>query len=197
MKNDKSQFVVRTSDFYLSLVICHLPFDPRLVAKDFSSRNLRALGALRGFAVNPGLDFHREGAKHAKKTRRTLVWLRLCCSVRRPHISTVSQISIGSRRSTISFLPGRMPLGVGIQISALPGRPTYPSCTSSRSARKIPEIADLSPAVPPLRRLRPRRRARYTGCTSGSPPDCLAFVTAVPASSIICHLGDPPIRSCR
>src|SRR5437870_9751781 len=81
MKNDKSQFVVRTSDFYLSLVICHLPFDPRLVAKDFSSRNLRALGALRGFAVNPGLDFHREGAKHAKKTRRTLVWLRPCCSV--------------------------------------------------------------------------------------------------------------------
>src|SRR2546425_2200662 len=42
-----------------------------------SSRNLRALGALRGFAVNPGLDFHREGAKHAKKTRRTLVWLEL------------------------------------------------------------------------------------------------------------------------
>ncbi len=37
-----------------------------------SSRNLRALGALRGFAVNPGLDFHREGAKHAKKTRGTL-----------------------------------------------------------------------------------------------------------------------------
>ncbi len=35
----------------------------------------------RGFAVNPELDFHREGAKHAKKTRRTLVWLRLCCSV--------------------------------------------------------------------------------------------------------------------
>src|SRR5437867_2863413 len=81
MKNDKSQFVVRTSDFYLSLVIGHLPFDPRLVAKDFSSRNLGALGALRGFAVNPGLDFHREGAKHAKKTRRILVWLRLCCSV--------------------------------------------------------------------------------------------------------------------
>src|SRR6266568_5999241 len=77
MKNDKSQFVVRTSDFYLSLVIGHLPFDPRLVAKDFSSRNLRALGALRGFAVNPGLDFHREGGKHAKKTRRTLVWLEL------------------------------------------------------------------------------------------------------------------------
>src|SRR6266516_4477537 len=77
MKNDKSQFVVRTSDFYLSLVIGHLPFDPRLVAKDFSSRNLRALGALRGFAVNPGLDFHREGAKHAKRTRRTLVWLEL------------------------------------------------------------------------------------------------------------------------
>src|SRR5438067_7879664 len=24
---------------------------------------------------------HREGAKHAKKTLRTLVWLRLCCSV--------------------------------------------------------------------------------------------------------------------
>jgi len=23
------------------------------------------------FAVNPGLDFHREGAKHAKKTQRT------------------------------------------------------------------------------------------------------------------------------
>ena len=81
MKNDKSQFVVRTSDFYLSLVIGHLPFDPRLVAKDFSSRNLGALGALRGFAVNPGLDFHREGAKHAKKTRRILVWLRLCRAV--------------------------------------------------------------------------------------------------------------------
>ena len=46
-----------------------------------SSRNLRALGALRGFAVNPGLDFHREGAKHAKKTRGTLVWLRLCRAV--------------------------------------------------------------------------------------------------------------------
>src|SRR6266568_9112142 len=44
----------------------------------FLRRNLRAL---RGFAANPGLDFHREGAKHAKKTRRTLVWLRLCCSV--------------------------------------------------------------------------------------------------------------------
>src|SRR5438552_511152 len=42
---------------------------------------LREIRALRGFAVNPGLDFHREGAKHAKKTRRTLVWLRLCCSV--------------------------------------------------------------------------------------------------------------------
>ena len=26
MKNDKSQFVVQTSDFYLSLFICHLPF---------------------------------------------------------------------------------------------------------------------------------------------------------------------------
>ncbi|PYU88529.1 MAG: hypothetical protein DMG08_25110 [Acidobacteria bacterium] len=49
-----------------------------LAGKDFSWRNLRAL---RGFAVNPGLDFHREGAKHAKKTRRTLVWLRLCWSV--------------------------------------------------------------------------------------------------------------------
>src|SRR5881409_4426545 len=49
-----------------------------LAGKDFSSRNLRAL---RGFAVNPGLDFHREAAKHAKKTRRTLVWLQLCCSV--------------------------------------------------------------------------------------------------------------------
>src|SRR2546428_902536 len=42
---------------------------------------LREIRALRGFAVNPGLDFHREGAKHAKKTRRTLVWLQLCCSV--------------------------------------------------------------------------------------------------------------------
>src|SRR6266704_848173 len=52
---------------------------PLLAGKDFSSRNLRALGALRGFAVNPG--FHREGAKHAKKTRRTLVWLRLGRSV--------------------------------------------------------------------------------------------------------------------
>ncbi|PYV40305.1 MAG: hypothetical protein DMG09_07095, partial [Acidobacteria bacterium] len=49
-----------------------------MAGKDFSSRNLRAL---RGFAVNPGLDFHREGAKHAKKTRRTLVCLRLCCSM--------------------------------------------------------------------------------------------------------------------
>src|SRR5213592_1719010 len=57
------------------------PENPLLAGKDFSSRNLRALGALRGFAVNPELDFHREGAKHAKKTRRTLVWLRLCCSV--------------------------------------------------------------------------------------------------------------------
>jgi len=26
MTNDKSQFVVRISDFYLSLFICHLPF---------------------------------------------------------------------------------------------------------------------------------------------------------------------------
>src|SRR5437773_12566281 len=42
---------------------------------------LRELRALRGFAVNPGLDFHREGAKHARKTRRTLVCLRLCCTV--------------------------------------------------------------------------------------------------------------------
>ena len=28
MKNDKSQFVVRTSDIYLSLVICHLTEKP-------------------------------------------------------------------------------------------------------------------------------------------------------------------------
>src|SRR5438034_4798425 len=42
--------------------------------KGFFSRNLRAL---RGFAVNPGLD----SAKARKKTRRTLVWLRRCCSV--------------------------------------------------------------------------------------------------------------------
>ncbi|PYU88772.1 MAG: hypothetical protein DMG08_24215 [Acidobacteria bacterium] len=44
-----------------------------------SSRSWRS-SRLRGFAVNPGLDFHREGAQHAKKTRRTLVWLRLCCA---------------------------------------------------------------------------------------------------------------------
>src|SRR5207247_6301449 len=50
--------------------------NPLPAGKDFSSRNFRALGALRGFAVIPGLDFHREGAKHAKKTRRVLVWLR-------------------------------------------------------------------------------------------------------------------------
>jgi len=38
MKNDKWQFVVRTSDFYLSLVIFHLSFGRKilaLVAKDF------------------------------------------------------------------------------------------------------------------------------------------------------------------
>ena len=83
MKNDKSQFVVRTSDFYLSLVICHLPFDPRLVAKDFSSRNLRALGALRGFAVNPGLDFHREGEAR-EENAKDFTWLRLMprCEIR-------------------------------------------------------------------------------------------------------------------
>jgi len=28
--------------------------------------------------VNPVLDFDREGAKHAKKTRRTLFWLGVC-----------------------------------------------------------------------------------------------------------------------
>src|SRR5216117_3895629 len=45
-----------------------------------SSRNL---GALRGLAVNTGLDFHREGAKHAKKTRGTLGcgYAALCPSV--------------------------------------------------------------------------------------------------------------------
>ena len=37
-----------------------------LAGKDFSSRNLRAL---RGFAVNPGLDFHREGAKHEENAK--------------------------------------------------------------------------------------------------------------------------------
>ena len=31
MKNDKAQFVVRTSDFYLSLFICHLSFDRKRV----------------------------------------------------------------------------------------------------------------------------------------------------------------------
>ena len=41
--------------------------NPLLAGKDFSSPDLRAL---RGFAVNPGLGFHREGAKHAKTTRR-------------------------------------------------------------------------------------------------------------------------------
>src|SRR5439155_15669689 len=35
MKNDKWQFVVGTSDFYLSLVICHLTENPCEVAKDF------------------------------------------------------------------------------------------------------------------------------------------------------------------
>jgi len=50
-----------------------------LAGKDFSSRNLRAL---RGFAVNPGPDFHREGAKHAKDFSLVAVLL-LCvnCSV--------------------------------------------------------------------------------------------------------------------
>src|SRR5438034_6600904 len=33
MKNDKWQFVVRTSDFYLSLVICHLTENPCQIAK--------------------------------------------------------------------------------------------------------------------------------------------------------------------
>ena len=44
MKNDKWQFVVGTSDFYLSLVICHLTENPCEVAKDFrvSSTDLRS-----------------------------------------------------------------------------------------------------------------------------------------------------------
>src|SRR5438552_3972029 len=41
-----------------------------LSGKDFSSRNLRTLGALRGFAVNPGLDFHREENATSKTRQR-------------------------------------------------------------------------------------------------------------------------------
>ncbi|PYU96241.1 MAG: hypothetical protein DMG08_02825 [Acidobacteria bacterium] len=51
--------------------------------KDFSSRNLRALGALRGFAVNPGLDLHREGAKHREENAKDFGcgYAALCSSV--------------------------------------------------------------------------------------------------------------------
>ena len=35
MKNDKSQFVVRISDFYLSFVICHLTENPCQATKNF------------------------------------------------------------------------------------------------------------------------------------------------------------------
>src|SRR6266581_8477393 len=66
------------TDSYLSVFICTA--NPKILC--WQERIfLREIFALRGFAVNPGLDFHREGAKHAKKTRRILVWLRLCCSV--------------------------------------------------------------------------------------------------------------------
>src|SRR5437762_10466625 len=51
MKNDKSQFVVRTSDFYLSLVICHLTEKSSPGCKGFffakSSRSWRS-SRLRG-----------------------------------------------------------------------------------------------------------------------------------------------------
>jgi len=43
--------------------------------KGFFSRNLRAL---RGFAVNPGLDFHREGAKENAKDFSLVAALLLC-----------------------------------------------------------------------------------------------------------------------
>jgi len=49
-----------------------------LAGKDF----LRALGALRGFAVNPGLDFHREGAKHANAKDFSLVAAKPRCEIR-------------------------------------------------------------------------------------------------------------------
>jgi len=40
MKNDKSQFVVWTSDFYLSLFICHLSFHGKSLraCEGFSAR---------------------------------------------------------------------------------------------------------------------------------------------------------------
>ena len=47
MKNDKSQFVVPTSDFYLSLVIGHLRENPCQAAKNFTLLVQRH----RGFSV--------------------------------------------------------------------------------------------------------------------------------------------------
>src|SRR2546427_5594865 len=97
MKNDKSQFVVRTSDFYLSLVICHLTEKSSPGCKGFffakSSRSWRS-SRLRGESW-AGLSPRRREAReeNAKDLGlvaamplcvhlrfRSFFWLRLCCA---------------------------------------------------------------------------------------------------------------------
>ena len=72
MKNDKSQFVVRTSEFigHLSLVICHLTENARQAAKDFRvSRHGgggRGSPLLRPHALFTSSEFsHRESREIA------------------------------------------------------------------------------------------------------------------------------------
>src|SRR5205823_9036275 len=95
MKNDKSQFVVRTSDFYLSLVICHLTEKSFAGRKGFffakSSRSWRS-SRLRGESW-AGLSPRRREAREENAKDFSLVaamplcvhlwfrsffWLRLC-----------------------------------------------------------------------------------------------------------------------
>src|SRR5437762_7490954 len=81
MKNDKSQFVVRTSDFYLSLVICHLTEKSSPGCKGFffakSSRSWRS-SRLRGESW-AGLSPRRREAREENAKDFSLVAALLLC----------------------------------------------------------------------------------------------------------------------
>src|SRR6266540_880204 len=121
---------------------------------------LRALGALRGFAVNPGLDFHREGAKPAKKTRRTLVLKSmkcilflcsiLCCEAHAQTQAPRSTGAAGPRLVKISVFPEQVQLAgnkarQALLVTALYSNGVERDTTSqARFSLKTPGVVEIT-----------------------------------------------------
>src|SRR5437667_6341004 len=102
MKNDKSQFVVRTSEFYLSLFICHLSLVISRKNPLEEKGGLRVLRGQRGL-LNPRLP--RLSAVESFGTRRYLVSDPLCRrSMDDARMHTKSQVPRRGRPAGSSFV---------------------------------------------------------------------------------------------